>query len=291
MRVEFHEAIALLRRAYPNLSPQLQKCAAHMMKHPSQVATLSMRKLAARIEVPPSTMNRLAKAVGFGTYDELRALFRDPINEQPSGYSFEGGQTHSVAREDKPAHPLDVYQPAADDNINTLFDHIDRTALERAVQALSDARTVLVVGMHAWHSTATYLHHMGIAAFGNWHQLVPSSAEFPRLLGALAPEDAVVCIAIEPCAADSIKVAQRARAAGARVIGITDQLTSPLAACSDDNLLISVDSPSIFPSHVSATVLIEVLVGMIAARNERSAEENVESSERSRRAMGEYWND
>ena len=101
--------------------------------------------------------------------------------------------------------------------------------LERAVQALSDARTVLVVGMHAWHSAATYLHHLGITAFGNWHQLVPGSAEFARQLGALAPEDAVVCIAIEPCAADSIRVAQRAREAGARVIGITDRLTSPLA--------------------------------------------------------------
>ena len=262
-----------------------------MMEHPPEVATLSMRQLAARIEVPPSTMNRLAKALGFRTYGEFRALFRDPINEQSPGYSFKGGQVNAVAREDKLAHPLDVYQQAVASNINTLFDHIDRAALERAVQALSDARTVLVVGMHAWHSTASYLHHMGITAFGNWHQLVPGSAEFPRQLGALAPEDAVVCIAIEPCAADSIRVARRAREAGARVIGITDRRTSPLAACSDDNLLVSVHSPSIFPSHVGATVLIEVLVGMVAARNERSVAENVESSESSRRSMGEYWNE
>ena len=291
MRVEFGEAIALLTRAYQDLSPQLQKCTTYMMEHPPEVATLSMRQLAARIEVPPSTMNRLAKALGFRTYGEFRALFRDPINEQSPGYSLQGGQVQVIAREDKLDHSLDVYQQAVASNVNTLFDHIDRAALERAVQALSDARTVLVVGMHAWHSTANYLHHMGITAFGNWHQLVPGSAEFPRQLGALAPEDAVVCIAIEPCAADSIRVARRAREAGARVIGITDRRTSPLAACSDDNLLVSVHSPSIFPSHVGATVLIEVLVGMVAARNERSVAENVESSERSRRSMGEYWNE
>ena len=291
MRDEFREAIELLARAYPHLSPQLQKCVAYMMQHPNQVATLGMRQLAARIGVPQSTMSRLAKAVGFSTYGELRALIRDPINEQSSGYSFEGGQVQVTAREDNIAHPLDAYQQAAASNVNTLFDRIDRTALERAVQALSDARTVLVAGMHAWNSTANYLYHMGITAFGNWHQLVPGSAEFPRHLEALAAEDAVVCIAIEPYAADSIRVARRAREAGARVIGITDRLTSPLAACSDDNLVVSVDSPSIFPSHVGATVLMEVLVGMVAARNERSAAENVESSERSRRAMGEYWND
>ena len=291
MRVEFGEAIDLLSRAFPGLSPQLQKCAAYMMEHPPEVATLSMRQLAARAEVPPSTMNRLAKALDFDTYGEFRALFLDSINEQSPGYSLKGGQVQVVARENKLDHSLDVYQQAAASNINTLFDHIDRAALERAVQALSDAPTVLVVGMHACHSTANYLHHVGITAFGNWHQLVPGSAEFPRQLGALAPEDVVVCIAIEPCAADSIRVARRAREAGARVIGITDRRTSPLAACSDDILLVSVHSPSVFPSHVGATTLVEVLVGMTAARNERSVAKNVESSERSRRDMGEYWND
>ena len=157
-----------------------------MMERPAEVATLSMRRLAARIGVPSSTMNRLAKALGFGTYDELRALFRDSINQQSPGYSLRDGQVQAIARENKPDHSLDVYQQAAASNINTLFDHIDRAALERAVQALSDARTVLVVGMHAWHSAASHLHHMGITAFGNWHQLVPGGAEFPRLLGALA---------------------------------------------------------------------------------------------------------
>ena len=291
MRDEFREMIELLSGAFQDLSPQLQKCAAYMMQHPNQVATLGMRQLAARIGVPQSTMSRLAKAVGFSAYGELRALIRDPINEQSSGYSFEGGQVQAIAREDKIAHPLDVYQQAAASNVDMLFDRIDRTAVERAVRALSDARTVLVVGIHAWHSIANYLYHMGVTAFGNWHQLVPGSAEFPRQLEALTAEDAVVCIAIKPYAADSIRVARRAREAGARVIGITDRLTSPLAACSDDNLLISVQSPSIFPSHVGATVLMEVLAGMVAARNERSAAENVESSVRARRAMGEYWND
>ena len=58
-----------------------------------------MRQLAKRADVPPSTMNRLARALDFGTYDEFRALFRDSINEQSAGYSLEGGQVRAVARE------------------------------------------------------------------------------------------------------------------------------------------------------------------------------------------------
>ena len=289
MRVEFDKGISILTRAYPTLSRQLKKCAAYIMEHPSEVATLSMRQLAARAGVPPSTMNRLAKKLGFDTYDEFRALFRDSINDQTTGYSLQDGQVHAVAREDEFDHELNAFQQAALTNIHTLFDHLDRIALERAVQALTDARGVLVIGMLTSESSANYLHHVAATGFQNWHLLVPKSAEYFRLLGALAPDDVVVCIAVEPCAAESIKVARHARQAGARVVGITDRRTSPLAASADDILLISVQSPSIFPSHVGATTLVEVLVGMIAARNERSVAESVENSERSRRNMGEYW--
>ena len=291
MRVEFSAGIDIVTRAYPRLSRQLKKCAAYILEHPSEVATLSMRQLAARAEVPPSTMNRLAKALGFRTYDEFRALFRDSINDQATGYSLQAGQVQVVAREDKFDHDLNAFQQAALTNIHTLFDHIDRTALERAVQALTDASSVLVIGLLTSESSANYLHHVAATGFHNWHLLVPKSAEYFQLFGALGPGDVVVCIAVEPCAAESIKVARRAREAGARVIGITDRRTSPLAASADDILLISVHSPSVFPSHVGATAVVELLVGMIAARDERSVAENVENAERSRRTMGEYWSE
>ena len=291
MRVEFSEGADLLSRAFPTLSPQLKKCAAYILEHPSEVATLSMRGLARKVGVPPTTLNRLAKALGFDTYDEFRTLYRDSINEQSSGYSLAEGQLRVVARESEFDHALNAFQQAAVSNINTLFDHIDRAALERAVQALTDARTVLVAGMHTSHAPADHLHRVADMGFRNWHLLAPDSAGFFNLLEDLAPDDVVVCIAVEPYAADSIRIARRAREAGARVIGITDRRTSPLAACSDDILLVSVHSPSHFPSYVSATALIEVLLGMIAARSDRSVADNIDKSKRSRREMGEYWSE
>ncbi|MDE0392124.1 MAG: MurR/RpiR family transcriptional regulator [Rhodospirillales bacterium] len=291
MRVEFGEGADRLSWAFPKLSRQLKKCASYILEHPSEVATFSMRQLAARAGVPPSTMNRLAKALDFDTYDEFRALYRDSINDQSTGYSLQDGQVHAIARESEFDHVLNGFQQAALGNINTLFDHIDREALERAVQALADARAVLVVGLLASESSANYLHHLAARGFRNWQLLAGDSAELAQQLESLAPGDVVVCISVEPCAADSIRVARHAREAGARVIGITDRRTSPLAACSDDILLISIQSPSVFPSQVGAITLIEVLVGMIAARDDRSVTERVKKLERSLRSLGKYWSE
>ena len=65
----YREVLDHLTRSHPNLSPQLRKAAAYMLENPSDVATLSMRKVAAAAAVPPPTLPRLAQALGFETYD------------------------------------------------------------------------------------------------------------------------------------------------------------------------------------------------------------------------------
>ena len=92
MRVQFSAGADRLTWAFPKLSPQLKKCAAYVLEHPSEVATLSMREVAARAGVPPSTMARLARAVGFGAYNEFRDIYRNSINDLSIGRSRRAGQ-------------------------------------------------------------------------------------------------------------------------------------------------------------------------------------------------------
>ena len=157
------------------------------------------------------------------------------------------------------------------------------------IQALTAARNVLVIGVHSSYSFANYLHYVAAMGFHNWHLVERRNGEFSYLVEALAPADVVVAIALEPCAADIVRIARRARNCGARVVGITDRRTSPLAACWDDVLLIPVQSPSFFPSYVGATALAEVLAGMVVANSGRPVVDNVDNLERLRREMGQYW--
>ena len=182
-------------------------------------------------------------------------------------------------------HTLDAFQLTALSNLNTLFDHIDRAALGRAVHALADADKVLVVGMHSAHSFATYLHHVAAMRFRNWHVVDRHERGLDGILGTLTPADAVVVIAAAPCATGPVEVARHARAAGARVVGITDRRASPLADCANDVLLFPCRSPSVFTSYVGATALVEMLVSMVAARSGGAAGATIDGPERDRRGM------
>ena len=289
MRLQFRDGTDRVTRAYPNLPRQLKKCASYILEHPIEVATLSMRRVAANADVPPSTLQRLARALDFSTYDQFRNLYRDTINRFSEGVSIKAGHVQEVAAEVPMDHVINAYQQSALGNIRTLFDHVDRDVLDRAATALTNARTVLVVGMHSSHAFANYLHYLAAMGFRNWRLLVRHNGELSYLVEALTPEDVVVAVSIEPSSAGTIEVARRARDAGARVVGITDRRTSPLASRSDDLLLIPIQSPSFFQSYVGAVVLVEMLAGMIVARGGQSVVDNIDNLERCRREMGEYW--
>ena len=171
---------------------------------------------------------------------------------------------------------LDAFRQATLDDLDTLFDRIDRDALERAVLALAAARRVLVVGTHSAHLLASYLHHVAALRFRNWHLGGPREGASACNASTLTRADVVVGIALASDAADTVEVARHARSVGARVVGITDRRTSPLAAYANDVLLLPAPIPSVLRSSVGATALTEMLVGMVAARSAGLAGESIE---------------
>ncbi len=76
MIATYQDVVEQLTKAYPTLSKQLKKSAGYVLDHPGNIATLSMRQVAARADVPPPTMNRLAKSLGFETYNAMRDISR-----------------------------------------------------------------------------------------------------------------------------------------------------------------------------------------------------------------------
>ena len=122
------------------------------------------------------------------TYNDLRALYRDTIN---AGYPAKANQLQVVVSETSLDHMLDAFHQAVLLNLNTLFDHIDPTAIDRAIQALTAARNVLVIGVHSSYSFANYLHYVAAMGFHNWHLVDRHNSKFSYLVEALVPADVV----------------------------------------------------------------------------------------------------
>ncbi|MEM7226678.1 MAG: MurR/RpiR family transcriptional regulator [Pseudomonadota bacterium] len=285
----YREVLDRLTRAQPSLSPQLRKVAAYVLENPGDVATLSMRQVAAAAEVPPPTMPRLAKVVGFESYNAFREVYQRDLSQRTVAYSQEAGRLQERPEGDDMASLWSAFKQASLSNMEQLFAALDGELIAEVAERLIAARRVYVTGMQASFSFANYFQYVGFMARPNWVLLSNRNGVLADHAFGLGAEDALVAIAIEPCARDTIRLAQMAQERGATVVGITNSRTTALAARSSIVLPVPAATPQFFESYVSTTALLEALIGFVVAKSDREVLDNIERLELSRRDLGEYW--
>ena len=161
----------------------------------------------------------------------------------------------------------ELFQLAAISNLNTVFDCNSYDVFDRAIQALLDARHVLVIGMDLDHACAIHMQQIAAKQFRNWHLVERIDPASDENLADLSSLDVVVAIGTTPCCDFTLRVADYARSRCARVIGLTDWTDSSLVAHAHDVLFASVRCPSPFKSLIATTALVETLVGTVMARH------------------------
>ncbi len=283
------EVVDRLTRCHPSLSPQVRKAAAYVLDNPGNVATLSMRKVAAAAEVPPPTMPRLSQALGFDTYDSFREVYRRQLQQQGLGYSEQASRLQEGHHGDGMGALWSAFRQASLANVEHLFASLDHRIVGEVAEKLIAARTVYIAGMQASHPFANYLHYVGSMAHPDWVLVRNQNGVLADEVVNLGSEDALVGISTRFYARDTIGLARMARERGATIIAITDSRTSPLAAMADIVLVVPIQSPQFFDSYVSVTALLETLVGFVVAKGDQDVLANIERVERCRRELGEYW--
>ena len=287
----YREVVDHLTRTQPTLSPQIRKAAAYVLDNPGEVATLSMRKVAAAAEVPPPTLPRLAQALGFETYDSFREIYQRHLQERTVAYSEQADRLQRSQDGDGLGSLLSSFRQASLANIEHLFATIEVDVVGEVAETLLAARTVYVAGMQSSFPYANYFHYVGHMARPNWILVLNRNGVMADEVVNLGPGDVLVAIALQPCASDTIRLAQMARERGAAVVGITDGRTTPLAARSDFVLTVPCRSPQFFESYVSTTALLETIIGFVVARSGREALQSIDCLEQCRRQLGEYWDE
>lgn len=260
------------------LSPQLRRAARFVVDNPAEIATRSLRHIAQTAQLPPPTFTRLAKAVGYDSYNNLKESCRVGL----------------IGRQDKDQKGRSViadHALSAIRGIETLLQDIDEEAFEQAAIQLARSRRVALVGemrARAFVDYASYLSDMTIDGLSVIGRDPVSLAAETRDLG---PKDAAVILTMSPYATRSIETAELIASTGAHLIAITDSPLSPVARFSNQMFVISPDGPQFFPSYVVATLIIETLFGLMIREKGADAHQRIMDTARRCRELGEYWKD
>jgi DNA-binding MurR/RpiR family transcriptional regulator len=214
---------------HPLLPKRLAQVASFALANPDDIALGTAASVAAAAGVQPSTLVRLAQALGYSGFTELQLLFRERLRERSPNYAdrLAALRAHAGAGARSGAL-LEVFADAAARSAHALCERIDLMALERAVCLLAGARTLFLAGHRRSFAVVAYLSYV-LAKLGIEHRLLasPTGTDLETVARAGA-RDAMLAFSFTPYAPDTLAETAAAHRAGLPVVAVTDSPVSPL---------------------------------------------------------------
>lgn len=274
---------------YAGLSSKLQIAAKYAAENPVDVATRSLRSVASTSGVSPATFSRLARALGYSDYEQMREDGREAVERKVSPLSEKAHGLRVTASNQGSAAILQNQVAACVANIEDLQNAIDPVRLDAAVECLHGARTVLLVGAMGSAGVTDYFGYMAHWFKANWKTVGRNGTELSPSLSRLRPGDVVFALAKTPYARRTIRALKVAQEAGATTLVITDSRTSPALQFSDHGFVTATESPQFFSSYAATMVLMEAIISMLLARAGPEAEDMIRAAEIQIDSLEENW--
>ena len=270
--------------ALPSLPMRLQEVGRFVAANDYDATTRSMRELAAVAGADPAAFTRLAKAIGYSGWDELRAALTE-ARRPPQSSPFSGR-----ARGRRRGPKADVL--LVSDKLEAEAAGLSRVApdsVAKAARALHAARRIWIAGFRSCRSVAELLNYELRLFRPDDVQLVGGSGPEDLDFGAFRPGDAVIVIGFLPYSTASVLSARAAHRSGASLVAIADSATAPMAEGADHLLLFeAASSPGFFPSLTGAIAIAQSLAAVSFALGGASAKKRLEETEARLSAMSQY---
>jgi DNA-binding MurR/RpiR family transcriptional regulator len=281
-----------LKEHFEELSPQLLKAAQYISAHPYEVATRSLRYIAKSANLPPPTFSRLAVAMEYKGFEDLRETCRIEIKSHRLNTRY-ARSTISAATNvvlDSKKGPFIFHQStAAISNISSLSSAIDNKKMKIVVNRLVKAnRVILIAGMSS-RPFIDYMAYMASMAFDNWQVFLGETASTTSLLLGMNNNDVAIVLSKSPYASHSINTAKALSEKGVYIVGITDEYVSPLIPFCSESFVVSTETPLFFTSHAATLVLIESIIGSVVASGGEVVRQRIASIEAINQQTDEYY--
>ncbi len=269
-------------------SPRLRVVAKYILDHPSAFGLDPVRVTATKAGVSTYSLVRAAHALGFDSFDDLRAPFRHAL---VSTTSYESRPDWIDQRRDE--GPTGTIQ--ADAALNALS--IVQTSLQRqltdetdrAVELMLGARNVYVTAVRASYGLAYYLHYVGRMALPSL-QLIPRHMNSPiDELALSTPQDVMIAITVAPYSRETMEACRFAQSRGVRLLLISDSdIVSP--ELDPEHVFVATTlSTHHFACFTGLMAVIETLLASLVARGGEPARDRIKSYEDLRDSYAAYW--
>jgi DNA-binding MurR/RpiR family transcriptional regulator len=264
-----------IRQRFDEFSRSQKDVGQYIVDHLEEVAFHTAEELARRANTSSSTVVRFAQALGFEGFPELQAAARDEYRRLR-----ENGATAEPSAQ--PLFPIDQTEfeaaLAADHaNAEETARRVDRDEVVAAVDLLSRAERIVLVGTDQMAFFASYLRHLLMLLDLRAEVVASPSQEGLARLGRIDESTVLVGFSAgrpHPLVVRAVKLARNRRAA---TVAIADATLSEVAKLADHKLYYSSNSPAYVRSHSALLSLVQALAYGVYALDESAYADRIKA--------------
>lgn len=256
--------IEIVRNAMPGLRKSERKVAEQVLEDPNRILNATLAEASALSDVSEPTVIRFCVAIGCTGYQEFKLRLAHSL-------ALGTTATHSVLSKDDTTEALvEKIFGYTMTSLDWARSHIDTKALGEAIALLSEARSIEFFGLGASGIVAQDAQQK-FPLFG-----VPCGAQadtHQQLMTAsmMQADDVAVVFSNTGHTVAMIEVAEVARNAGAKVIGISGSRSPLLDHCDVAVLVETLDNTDIYTptiSRIAALVVVDILSSAVGLRRD-----------------------
>lgn len=251
-----------------SLSRRLAQVAQFVLNHPEEVAVTTLVRLADQAGVPPATITRFAKELGFAGFADLQLVFRERLLGPRLPYAERlAAPAIGDADLDEPGQVFGSFVQAAVQSLVRIDEALDRNALAAFVAALAAAEVVHVAAARGAFGLGAYAVY-GLGSIGRRAHLVDNLGAMRAMqVQAMGPKDCLLAMTFDDYTPETVEVARLAAARGVPVLAITDNALSPVAGLAAHVLYVNEARLGHFRSQVPAMVVVQALIVGLGRRH------------------------
>ena len=251
-------------------SKRLSQVARFCLNHPEEVAINTLVRLADHAQVPPATITRFAKELGFAGFADLQRVFRERLLGPRLPYATRLADAAvdpiNDADLDQPDHVFASFVQAAVQSLLRIEHALDRPQLTAFVDALTACDVVHVAAARGAFGLGAYTVY-GLSNVGKRAHLVDNlGAMRAEQIAAIGPRDVLLVITFDDYTPETVDAARMAVAQGHRVLAITDNELSPVAALAQHVLYVTEARWGHFRSQIPAMVVCQSIIVSLGRR-------------------------
>ncbi len=225
---------------------------------------MTAASLGEKVGVSESTVVRFATHLGFSGYPKLQKALQDIVKNKLTTL-----QRVDITNEMfKDSDILESVMNLDIAKIRMTLDNIDREEFNKAVDAISSASNIYVLGTRSSFALSQFLTFYLNYMFKQVRNVNSNSSSgiFDQIFK-ISKNDVFIAIGFPRYSMTTIKATRFAKDKNATTIAITDRNDSPLGECADISLIARSDVVSFLDTLVAPLSLINSLIVALAVKN------------------------